>query len=79
MFMSFLGSTSNTLHRDVRRKEKDIECAPCAGFKIKQSTEIAKYFLFPKEVLEENMISVDMVKDTKYDPYVVSDTERMEI
>lgn len=53
---------------------KDVDFALCVGFSDKENKEIAKYFLFPKSIIEDNVVNVNAKNDKRFENY-----ERKEI
>jgi len=58
---------------------REIDYALCVGFADKETTNIAKYFLFPKEIVEENFVNINTSNDAKYEMYALKNIENISL
>ena len=50
-----------------------VDYALCIGFEDKNAKNISKYYLFPKEVIKENIANINVSHDSKYEDYSIQD------
>ena len=52
---------------------KNVDYVLCIGFEDKEAKDIYKYYLFPKDIIEENVVDINISNDSKYDDYAIED------
>ena len=55
---------------------KDVDYILAIGFENKEGTEIGKYYLFPKDVIEENVINVN-INGSDYENYAIKELKEI--
>ncbi len=50
-----------------------VDYVLCIGFEDKDAKDIHKYYLFPKEMIKENIVNINVSRDSKYDDYIIED------
>lgn len=60
-------------------EDKNVDYALCIGFTDKENTKISKYFLFPPDIINENVLNINALEDEKYDAYSFEDISKIRI